>query len=92
MCDGTKGVGISIFAWIAVGIVTGLIRNIAERRRGLLIDLIASVSGALAGGFLCGHFLSFSYAEGPTLLSVAAAATGALAFAALSRTCEADNT
>ena len=69
----------SILAWIALGLIAGLLGSkvVNRRGKGIFLDVVRGIAGALAGGYL---FTAFSHAPitGSNLYSVLAAAAGAV--------------
>ena len=72
---------IHFVAWIAIGLVAGLIgsRILNETRYGLGRDVLLSIIGAIVGGFLS-HLFGTPGARSLDLYSLGVAAVGAVVF------------
>jgi uncharacterized membrane protein YeaQ/YmgE (transglycosylase-associated protein family) len=76
--------GMSILAWIVVGIIAGwLAERITGRNHGLLTNLFVGIIGAIVGGFIFTSLLGFQYVEGFNLPSIVVATVGAVVLLAI---------
>jgi uncharacterized membrane protein YeaQ/YmgE (transglycosylase-associated protein family) len=68
-----------ILAWMALGLIAGLLGSkiVNRRGKGIFLDVVLGIVGALAGGYL---FTVFGHApiNGSNLYSVLAATVGAV--------------
>jgi uncharacterized membrane protein YeaQ/YmgE (transglycosylase-associated protein family) len=69
----------SIFAWIALGLIAGLLGSkiVNRQGKGVFVDITLGIVGALVGGYLYTS-LGHGPSSGFNLYSALAAATGAV--------------
>jgi uncharacterized membrane protein YeaQ/YmgE (transglycosylase-associated protein family) len=69
----------SLFAWIVLGLVVGFIasRIVDRRGKGIFLDLVLGIAGALVGGYLFTWF-GATPVHNLNIQSVLAATTGAV--------------
>ncbi len=75
---------VSLLVWVLVGMVTGLLANMAARSFGLVEDIIVGVTGSVSAGWLF-VILTGAPVTGVSLTGVAFALAGAMVFVVLSR-------
>jgi uncharacterized membrane protein YeaQ/YmgE (transglycosylase-associated protein family) len=69
----------SLLAWVAVGLIAGLLGSkvVNRRGKGVFLDVVLGIVGALAGGYLF-TFVGHAPVTGSNLYSMFAATAGAV--------------
>ena len=78
----TSGDGMSIFAWIILGLIAGFIASklVNKSGEGLILDIVLGIVGAILGGFVT-RFLGISQGvSGLNIASLFIAVIGAVIF------------